>query len=158
MSFPSPGREKRSFSILVAIGILKLVKSILLLGLGMGLVYWRDQDIGQVASHWIDALWVSHPFFDSFLAKLSLLHQRTLDEVAVGSFVYAGLLLVEGVGLCLRKRWAEYLTVAITASFLPFEFYELFRHLTLTRAVITFLNIAILWYLVIQLLASRRQH
>jgi uncharacterized membrane protein (DUF2068 family) len=148
-------RQERTAFALVAIGIFKLVKSSLLLCLGIGLIYWRDQDLGQVASHWIDTLWVGRPLFDSLLSKLSSLHQQTLDEVAAGSFVYSGLLLVEGVGLCRRKRWAEFLTVAITASLLPFEFHELFHKLTATGTFITLLNIAILWYLVLQLLHDR---
>ena len=74
-----------------------------------------------------------------------------LEEVAVGSFIYSALLLVEGVGLCLRKRWAEFLTVGITASLLPFEFYELIHRLTTTGVVITLLNVAILWYLIVQI-------
>ena len=151
---PVSGQSKQrqtTFGI-VAIGIYKLVKSILLLGLGIGLVYGRDQDLGQVASHCISTLWVGRPFFDSLVSKLSSLPQRTIEEVAAASFVYSVLLLVEGIGLCRRKRWAEFLTVGITASLLPLEFYELFHHLTATGVFITFVNIAILWYLVIQLM------
>jgi hypothetical protein len=46
---------------LVAIGIFKLVKSALLLGLGIGLILGRDRDLGQVASDWIDAVWIGRP-------------------------------------------------------------------------------------------------
>ena len=136
---------------LVAIGIFKLVKSVLLLGLGIGLVLGRDRDLGQVASHWIDAVWIGRPLFDSLLSKLSALDQRTLEHVAAGAFVYSVLLSVEGIGLCCKKRWAEVLTVAITGSLLPFEFYKLFHHLTATGVGITVVNAAILWYLLRQL-------
>ena len=150
-------QEKRSNFGLVAIGIFKLVKSILLLGLGIGLVYGRDQDLGQVASHWINTLWIGRPFVESLLSKLSAIDPRTLEHVAAGSFVYSALLLVEGVGLCRRKRWAEFLTVAITASLLPFEFYELFHHLTAIGVGITLVNIAILAYLLLQLMHDRHE-
>ena len=33
----------------------------------------------------------------------------------------------EGVSLLLRKRWAEYFTVIVTASFIPLEIYELVK-------------------------------
>jgi uncharacterized membrane protein (DUF2068 family) len=152
----SDGFEQRPSGYgLVAIGIFKLVKSIVLLGLGIGLVYGRDQDLGQVASRWINTLWIGRPFFDSLVSKLSSLHPRTIEDVAAGAFVYSALLLVEGIGLCRSKRWAELLTVAITASLLPFEFYELFHHLTATGVIITILNIAILWYLLVQLMHDR---
>jgi uncharacterized membrane protein (DUF2068 family) len=142
---------------LVAIGVFKLVKSALLLGLGIGLIFGRNRDLGQVASHWIDAVWVGRPLFDSLFSKLSSLNQRTLEHAAAGSFVYSALLLVEGIGLCCKKRWAEFLTVAITASLLPFEIYALFHRLTATRVGIMIVNAVILWYLLRRLLRARDQ-
>jgi hypothetical protein len=44
--------------------------------------------------------------------------------------VYAGLLLTEGLGLLLRKRWAEYLTIITTAGLIPIELYEMSRRAT----------------------------
>ena len=43
------------------------------------------------------------------------------------------LFLVEGVGLWLLKRWAEWLTVIITSSLVPIEIYEIHRHPTPVR-------------------------
>jgi len=80
----------------------------------------------------------------------------TVDQLAIGSFVYAALLLVEGIGLCLRKPWAEYLTIGITSSLLPLEFYEIYQELTLLRAVIALINVLIVVYLVARLV--RRRH
>jgi uncharacterized membrane protein (DUF2068 family) len=148
-------RPKRSGIALVAIGVFKLVKCALLGGLGIALVHWRNQDLGDVASHWINVLSVGRPFLESIISKLSSIDERTLREVAAGSFIYSALLLIEGIGLCLRKRWAEFLTVGITGSLLPIEFYEVFHHLTTARVLITLVNIAIVWYLVIQLLHDR---
>ena len=144
-------RRERSSSALVAIGGFKLVQSVLLFGLGIGLVHWRDQDLREVASNSINTLWIGRPHFIGLISKLSSLDERTVEEVAAGSFIYATLLLVEGIGLCRRKRWAEFLTVGITASLLPFEFYELSHRLTATGVIITLVNIAILWYLIVQL-------
>ncbi len=151
-----PALNKSSLA-LIAIGIFKLVKSSLLLALGLALIRWQDHAVGNAASDWIDSLWIGRPYFDSLLAKLSLISERTIKEFAVGSFVASALFLVEGVGLCLRKRWAEFMTVAITGSFLPFEFYELSRRTTLTGIVITLLNVAIVWYLVVRLMKDRRR-
>jgi uncharacterized membrane protein (DUF2068 family) len=142
---------------LVAIGILKLVKSALLFVLGIGLIHWRQQDLGQVASYWINTLWVSRPYFDRMISRLSSLDERAIEEVAAGSFIYSALLLIEGIGLCRRKRWAEFLTVGITASLLPFEFYELFHRLSTVGVGITLLNVAILWYLIVQLMRDRHR-
>ena len=46
--------------------------------------------------------------------------------------------------------------VGITASLLPFEFYELCHRLTATGVIITVINILILWYLIVQLMKDRR--
>jgi hypothetical protein len=142
---------KKSDWAIVAIGLLKLVKCASLLVLGIALVYWRHDDLGEVATRWLKDAWLARPHVDAMLVKLSLMRKETIDEFAIGSFVYSALLLVEGIGLCLRKRWAEFLTVGITASLLPFEFYELYRHVTVSGIVVTLVNIAILVYLIVRL-------
>ena len=48
----------------------------------------------------------------------------------------------------LRKIWAEYVTLILTASFLPWEMFEIFRHVTWIKIVLTLLNIAVVVYLV----------
>lgn len=148
-------RNKKSDWAIVVIGVLKLVKSVSLLALGLTLIHWRHKDLGQVASRWLKDAWLGRPYVDAVLVKLSLTRKETIDELAIGSFVYSALLLVEGIGLCLRKRWAEFLTVGITASLLPFEFYELYRRVTLPGIVVTVLNLAILVYLILRLFGDR---
>jgi uncharacterized membrane protein (DUF2068 family) len=149
-------QRSSSDAAIIAIGIFKLAKCLSLLALGAALVHWRDKDFGALASKWISRLWISHFYFDSVIARLSFVSRDTVDQLAIGAFVYAALLLVEGVGLCLRKRWAEYLTIGITSSLLPLEFYEIYRELTLLRVVIALINILIVVYLVARLV--RRRH
>jgi uncharacterized membrane protein (DUF2068 family) len=144
-------RNQKSEWALVAIGSFKLVKSVSLLALGIALIFFRNKNLGEVASHWISRVWLGRSYMDALLVKLSLLRKETIDEFTIGSFVYSVLLSVEGVGLCLQKRWAEFLTVGITASLLPFEFYELYQRLTVSGVVITVLNIGILVYLIVRI-------
>jgi uncharacterized membrane protein (DUF2068 family) len=155
MSIPGQSKHHRTNVGLVVIGVFKLVKSTLLLGLGIGLLLGRDRDLGQIASRWVNELSISHSIFDNLLAKLSSLQPRTLEHVAAGSFVYSALFVIEGVGLCRQKRWAEILTVMITASLLPFELYELLHRITATGVIITVANVAILIYLLVQLVQDR---
>ena len=56
--------------------------------------------------------------------------------------------LVEGVGLWRGKRWAEYLTLLVTASLLPFEILALYHRLTLPRTATLALNLLVIGYLV----------
>ena len=53
------------------------------------------------------------------------------------------LLLTEGIGLLMRKHWAEYFTVISTAVFIPLEVYEIFHRFTLTKVGVLAVNVAI---------------
>ncbi|MGI8613880.1 MAG: DUF2127 domain-containing protein [Nocardioidaceae bacterium] len=75
--------------------------------------------------------------------------QGTLTLVAVGLLLYGVLEGVEGVGLWLAKRWAEYLTVVATAAFLPLEVHELLKAVTVTRLAALVINIVAVVYLVV---------
>lgn len=75
--------------------------------------------------------------------------QSTLTLVALALLAYGILEGVEGVGLWLAKRWAEYLTVVATAAFVPLEVYELIDHTTLTKAGALVVNIGVVVYLVL---------
>jgi uncharacterized membrane protein (DUF2068 family) len=79
------------------------------------------------------------------------LHARhtTLTLVAVGLLIYGLLEGVEGVGLWLAKRWAEYLTVVATAAFLPIEVHELLKTVTVTKVGAFVINVAAVVYLVL---------
>jgi uncharacterized membrane protein (DUF2068 family) len=45
------------------------------------------------------------------------------------------------------KGWAEWLTVIITSSLVPFEIYEIVRHPTWVRIMVLAINLAIVGYL-----------
>ena len=47
-----------------------------------------------------------------------------------------------------EKRWAEYLTVVVTASLIPLEVWEIFRHPTWLKVLALVINVAILIYLI----------
>jgi uncharacterized membrane protein (DUF2068 family) len=61
---------------------------------------------------------------------------------------YAAVFAVEGVGLWMEKRWAEWLTVIITSSLIPLELWEIFYRPTIGKVLILLANIAVVAYLV----------
>lgn len=71
-------------------------------------------------------------------------HQTALGLAII---VYASIEATEGVGLALRRRWAEYLTVLATGFLIPYEVVEVVQRLTLLRAGGLALNVAIVVYL-----------
>ncbi len=70
-----------------------------------------------------------------------------LELIAAALAGYALLQALEGVGLWLQKRWAEYLAVVSTSVFLPIEIYELIDKVTALKIAALLINIAILVYL-----------
>ncbi|HEY1162064.1 MAG TPA: DUF2127 domain-containing protein [Candidatus Dormibacteraeota bacterium] len=67
--------------------------------------------------------------------------------LAIGAFIYALLEGTEGVGLAMRRRWAEYLTVIATGILIPYEAYEVIHKVTLFKVGALLLNVAVVGYL-----------
>ena len=68
----------------------------------------------------------------------------------MGTFLYAGLFATEGLGLLLRKRWAEYFTIVTTSGLIPLEVFEIARHFTVAKLVVALVNVLIVWYLAVR--------
>ncbi len=135
------------------IAAFKLVKATALIALGVGALRLLHKDVAAVAEHWINVFRVDphNHYIDLLLAKLAILDDRRLKELSVGTFVYAAIFLVEGVGLALAKRWAEYFTIITTSSLLPIEIYELVRRVSAGRILVLLINLAIVVYLIFEL-------
>ena len=67
--------------------------------------------------------------------------------LAFSAIVYAALEATEGVGLAMRRRWAEYLTVIATGILIPYEAYEVILHPTLFKVGALLLNLAVVGYM-----------
>lgn len=137
----------------MVIAVFKLLKGLALLAVAFGALSLLHKDVAAIADHWVNLLRVDphNRYILWLLEKLSKVDEKRLKQLSVGTFIYSGVFLTEGVGLTLRKRWAEFLTIFTTASFLPLEAYELVRHVTAGKAVLLLFNIGIVVYLVREL-------
>jgi uncharacterized membrane protein (DUF2068 family) len=144
--------------VLAGIAILKFAKATLLVVVGLGALELLRPGVAARAQSWASALGSStgREGVQRALARVSTLDARRLRELGIGAFLYAGLFTVEGIGLWREKRWAEYLTVIATASFVPLEAYELARDVTLPRISALVLNVLVVVYLVYRLRQPRR--
>jgi uncharacterized membrane protein (DUF2068 family) len=135
---------------LLVIGAFKLFKATLLFLVGVGALKLLHHDVAERLSEWIADIRIDphNRLLYGAIQKLGLLDDHKLREIGFGSFFYATLLLIEGVGLCLRKRWAEFFTVGMTMSLVPLEVYEIYRRATLVRITLLVVNLLIVWYLV----------
>jgi len=139
------------------IGSFKLVTALLLVGLGFGLFHHMGSGPGDQALHLVHDLRIDpeNHYIHAVIERISGISPRQLRLIQVGTFLYALLYATEGVGLLWRKLWAEYFTVIATGSLIPLEIYEVWRRPTLVRLAILAINVAIVAYLVHQLV--RRQ-
>jgi uncharacterized membrane protein (DUF2068 family) len=139
------------------IAAFKLFKGLVLLAVGLGAVRLLHKDVAFEVERWADLFRVdpNNRYIHRLLERLSILDAKRLKELSVGTFFYSALLLTEGVGLLLGKRWAEYFTVIATSSFIPLEIYELTRRASPARLVVLLLNLLVVVYLVVEL---RRDH
>jgi uncharacterized membrane protein (DUF2068 family) len=132
------------------IAVFKLFKAALLIALGIGAFKLIHTDLAGLIGHWIEALRLDpgQHFLDAALARASHVRPEQIRKVGVGSFIYAALFMTEGLGLWMRKRWAEWLTVIITSSLVPIEIYEIHRHPSWAKVLVLGLNVAIVGYLI----------
>ena len=115
---PQTAKHGESTTTLLLIAAFKLVEGILLIAVGVGALRLLHRDVAETITHWVEILRVDpdNRFVHAVLARLFRINQDQLKALSVGTFVYAGLLLTEGPGLLLRKRWAEYFTIISTGG------------------------------------------
>jgi len=151
-------RSAASFRGLRLIAAFKLFKGLVLFAVGVGAIKLLHKDRAFEVERWADIIRVdpNNHYIHRILEELSILDGRKIKELGVGTFFYSALLLTEGTGLLLGKRWAEYFTVVATSSFVPLEVYELTKRVSSARLVVLLLNVAIVVYLVVELCRSRK--
>lgn len=142
------------------IAAFKLLKATALIAVGVGALKLLHKDVAAIAEHWINMFQVDprNHFINLLLAKLSILDDRRLKELSLGTFIYAGIFLLEGVGLALQKRWAEYFTIITTSSLLPIEIYELARRVSISRCLALAINLGVVAYLIFELRRFPKKH
>ena len=145
----SASRTKHHKGVLL-IAIMKLLKGLMLLILGLGAISLLHRDVTEVAEHWLRFFHFdpSGKIFYTILDKLKFVDDRRLHQLSAGTFISAAVVLVEGVGLLFEKRWAEWLTVLFTGSFIPYEIYEIFHRLSWIKVGVLGANVIILGYLI----------
>lgn len=131
------------------VAVFKLVKAVLLIAVGVGVLRMVHADMADQVEHWVRMLGLNPggKYVESAIQAVTKLSPQKFKELGIGSFVYAGLFLTEGIGLWLERRWAEWFTVVITSSLVPLEVYEIFKHPTAVKIVVLVINIAVVAYL-----------
>jgi uncharacterized membrane protein (DUF2068 family) len=150
--------EKRQHNkYLILIAAYKLLQALLFAAVGVGALRLLHKDIDDVLTDLATALRFnpeSH-IVNFLLDKASVLNDPILRRIGVAAFCYSGLSLAEGIGLYLERAWGEILTLIITASFLPWEIFEVIQKLTWIRVGLLVINFLVFLYL-LKLVAARK--
>jgi uncharacterized membrane protein (DUF2068 family) len=140
------------------IGAGKVLKALTLIVIGISVLRLIHTGFGDQMAQLADLMRYSpeskviHWIFD----KASLLTDKRLEQVAAVAMVYGATELVESYGLLFQRTWGEYLTMILTAAFLPLDVYELVIHFTWVKLAFTIANALVVWYLVWLILKNRR--
>ena len=127
------------FGLLRLIAIYKIGKVVLLLAAAYGVLRMRDASF----------------LATKLLTWFSGLTPARIDTLGLATLAYAAVFAVEGVGLWMRKPWAEWLTTIVTASLIPLELYETVARPSFGKATVLVLNASIVWYLIAQIRSAR---
>ena len=153
------GRALRDATILRLLALERAGRGLIILAIAYGVLRFKSSqnDLRQAFDR---ALPAAKPLEDALhinLTDSAFVHRlqhllsskpHTLSLIAIGLFAYAGLQLVEGVGLWMLKRWGEYVAVVGTSAFIPLEVYELLERVTWLRIAALLVNVGAVVYLV----------
>ena len=109
------------------IGTLKLLSGLIALVVGIGAVRFLEHDPGprleRVVTHLgLDA---QNHIIHTVISAVTGIDRNHLRAIEAGTFFYALLHMVEGIGLLMEKDWAGYLVVIATSTLIPFEIFEI---------------------------------
>jgi uncharacterized membrane protein (DUF2068 family) len=151
-------RQKHN-KVLLLIALYKSALALLFAAVGFGAIRLLHHDLGDVLDGIREALHFSpESRLINFLAeRIDMVDDNLLRRIGFFAFSYAAISLAEGVGLYFEKAWAELLTLLITASFLPLELFEVWRHVTWLRVGLLVVNALVFLYMVKALSERRKQ-
>jgi uncharacterized membrane protein (DUF2068 family) len=160
MSNDGPQAPEPRLGVLRIIAIYKLVKVLLLLALAYGEVRLHDASLAAKLLTWASArpLGLERQVVTQLLTWFSGISASGIHTLRLVTLCYAAVFAIEGIGLWMRKRWAEWMTTIITASLIPFELWELFYRPNVGKLLVVLANAAIVVILVMHVRRTRRHH
>jgi uncharacterized membrane protein (DUF2068 family) len=143
-------RRESGRTLLVLIGVFKVLKAALLIAVGIGALKFLHRDVAAAVVHWSHVLRIDpdNRLVHAGLMKIVGVTPRPLKQLSAGTFFYAGLFATEGIGLLSGRRWAEYFTIVSTGALIPLEIYELTHRFTAIRLTVLVVNVPIVGYLI----------
>src|SRR3954466_11157975 len=124
----------------------KFVQAATLIVAGLSALGLMNARVADLAQDWLERLALGNGQHFAVAAATRVLPwfnaatPRHFAALGAGAFVYASVFLAEGIGLWQGRKWAEWLTIIVTASLLPFEIIAVHRRLTVVRVAALVVN------------------
>jgi uncharacterized membrane protein (DUF2068 family) len=136
--------------ILLTIALFKFFKAAAMITAGVLAITFRHANLTVLATHWVDKFRLDphNKYVDWVVDHTKLVHAKQLEMLAAGTFIYAILFLVEGIGLYREKVWGEYLVIVEVCLLMPLEIIEICAKPDVIRFGLLIANIFILVYLI----------
>jgi len=161
---PAALKENRAPTLYFIVAI-KLIKGVALVLLALGVFTLANRDLSDVFDQFLR--WVhldpERSFFQGIGDWLDTVTPHNVRVAASGTFLCGLYLIMLGLGLAFRAKWAIWLAIGESAFFIPIEIFELVRHhnrgtASQTRPelfshpkigllIVLALNVLIVWYL-----------
>jgi len=131
------------------IALYKLLKVAILLLAAWGEIRLHDSTLSAKLLSWAAnrPQGLEHDLVTRALSWFSGLSESRVHALRFVTLTYAAVFAVEGIGLWMQRRWAEWLTTIITASLIPLEIWELVHQPSIGAVLVLVANILIAGYL-----------
>ena len=133
------------------IGLFKICKGVLVLLLGVSLLFLNAR------TRWMHALsdWTADEILLEHSKPIGFLLHEVQTVLAGGALratgflalSYSAVLFIEGIGVYLQQRWAEFFMIFATAALIPIEVRHLLHAPGLVGTLILLANCFIVWFL-----------
>jgi uncharacterized membrane protein (DUF2068 family) len=149
-------QEKRRVRYLKIIALFKIFKGALLFLLGFSILFLNSRPVwlDQISDWADDQLLLHHSRYVIFLLnKLQdVVSGGALRATGALALFYCAVLLTEGIGVYMQKRWAEFLMIFATGALIPLEIRQtwhrfIFHGSVLAPLLLLVANCFIVWFL-----------
>ena len=143
------GAQPARFGVLRTIAVYKLLKVTILLLAAWGELHLHDASLTAKLLSWAAnrPQGLEHDLVTRALVIFSGMSESRVHALRFVTLTYAAVFAVEGVGLWMQRRWAEWLTTIITASLIPLEVWELVHRPSIGAVLVIIANVLIVGYL-----------
>lgn len=137
------------FGMLRTIALYMLLKVVILLLAAYGEVRLHDTTLSAKILSWAAARphGLEQDLVTRALAWFSGLSESRIHALRFVTLTYAAVFAIEGIGLWMQRRWAEWLTTIITGSLIPLEIWELIHRPSFGTTAVLVVNMLIVGYL-----------